>query len=229
MPEFRHTATALAVCGALFVAGRVVAYDAPQVVHHAKPGDFDYYVLVLGWSPTYCLREGDDRDDPQCETTRSHHFMLHGLWPQYDKGWPIDCYGARPWVPSRVIGEMRDLMPNKALIIHEYTTHGTCAGLGPEKYYADARAVYERVNVPAGFDDQKAQRVLSPERIEAEFLAANDWLQPDMIAVTCRRGNLFDVRVCFSRDLRPQACGANEQQKRLCPLGRITVPVPQKR
>jgi len=231
MQDLRWIAAAIALSAATLFAGSAASYDdnGPREVRHAEPGDFDYYALVLGWSPTYCLREGDDRADPQCDTTRSHDFVLHGLWPQYAKGWPLDCYGGkRPWVPSQVIGEMRDIMPNKALIIHEYTTHGTCSGLSPEKYYDEARALYERVSIPAGFEDTKARRFLSPETIEAEFVAANDWLKPDMIAVTCRRGNLFDVRICFSRDLRPQACGANEEQKRLCPLARVTVPVPQK-
>jgi len=216
------------LCVALVFAGGAAAYnDSPQVVHHAEPGHFDYYVLVLGWSPTYCLIKGDHRDDPQCDTARSHDFVLHGLWPQYAEGWPLDCYGGkRPWVPSRLISEMRDIMPNKALVIHEYKAHGTCSGLSPERYYDDARALYGRVRVPAAFDDPQTQRFLSPEKIEAEFLAANDWLRPDMIAVTCRHSNLFDVRICFSRDLRPQACGANEDQKRLCPLARITVPAP---
>jgi ribonuclease T2 len=231
MQDLRRIAAAIALSAATLFAGPAASYDdnGPREVRHAEPGDFDYYALVLGWSPTYCLREGDDRDDPQCDTTRSHDFVLHGLWPQYGKGWPLDCYGGkRPWVPSQVIGEMRDIMPNKALIIHEYTTHGTCSGLSPEKYYDEARALYERVSIPAGFEDTEARRFLSPETIEAEFVAANDWLKPDMIAVTCRRGNLFDVRICFSRDLRPQACGANEEQKRLCRLARVTVPVPQK-
>jgi len=228
MPKRSRIVAAIALCAAPVFAGHAAAYDdTPQVVHHAEPGHFDYYVLVLGWSPTYCLIEGDHRDDPQCDTARSHDFVLHGLWPQYVEGWPLDCYdGARPWVPSHVIGEMRDIMPSKALVIHEYKAHGTCTGLTPEKYYDDARDLYDRVSVPAAFDDPQTQRFLSPEKIETEFLAANAWLQPDMIAVTCRRRNLFDIRICFSRDLRPQACGANEEQKRLCPLARITVPAP---
>ena len=80
--------------------------------------------------------------------------------------------------------------------------------------------------MPADFVDPKTQRFVSPEEVEKEFIAANDWLGPDMIAVTCRRGNLFDVRICFSDDLHPQACGTNINQKYLCPLQRITVTVP---
>ena len=228
MTQAKRILGIIAGLAVLFAAG-AAAYDndEPHAFKHAAPGSIDYYVLVLGWSPTYCLKKGDDRGDPQCNADRSYDFVLHGLWPQYARGWPEDCYdGRRPWVPADVIGEMRDIMPSKSLIIHEYTTHGTCTGLSPEKFYDAARNLYGQVTVPASFDDPETQRFLSPETIEAAFIAANDWLKPDMIAVTCRRGKLFGVRLCFSTDLAPQACGANINQKRLCPLKRIAVPAP---
>jgi ribonuclease T2 len=62
--------------------------------------------------------------------------------------------------------------------------------------------------------------------VEREFLGANPWLSADMISVTCRREALLDIRVCFDRDLRPRRCGANEDQRRLCRAGKITVPAP---
>jgi ribonuclease T2 len=45
-----------------------------------------------------------------------------------------------------------------------------------------------------------------------------------MISVTCRRASLLDIRVCFGRDLFPRSCGVNEDPKRLCPAGQMTVP-----
>ena len=30
-------------------------------------GDFDYYVLALSWSPTWCALEGEARNSPQCD------------------------------------------------------------------------------------------------------------------------------------------------------------------
>lgn len=220
----RHAIPALLAF--LLCAANASAYDnqEPHAFRHVAPGDIDHYVLVLSWSPTHCLKE---RDSGQCGAEQDHDFVLHGFWPQYAKGWPEDCYeGKRPWIPSEVIDEMRDIMPSNGLIIHEYRAHGTCTGLAPEAYYDTARKAYDQVNVPTPLDDPTTQRFLSPERIESEFIAANDWLKPDMIAVTCRRGNLYDVRICFSNDIEPQACGANIDQKRLCPLKRITVPVP---
>lgn len=193
---------------------------------HDTPGSFDYYALVLSWVPTYCRGEGKARADAQCDTALRHGFLLHGLWPQNEKGWPADCYsGKRPWVPDSVIAAMRDIMPNKNLVIHEYRAHGTCSGLAPDAYFAVARELYERVSVPPGFLAPGAN-LDSPEEIERAFLEANPWLTPEMISITCRKANLLDIRVCFGRDLAPRACGTNEEQRRLCPLPKISVPAP---
>lgn len=187
------------------------------------PGAFDYYVLVLSWMPTHCRTEGRGRRE--CGGSESHAFLLHGLWPQYDKGWPENCQtGKRVWVPEKLIEEMRDIMPSKSLMIHEYRVHGTCSGLDPAQYFGVARELLERVIVPARLVERDSDTAVSPEELESEFLAANPWLKSDMIAVTCRRKNLLDIRVCFGRDLFPRACGDNEGQKRLCPLNKITVP-----
>ena len=135
-----------------------------------------------------------------------------------------NCETKRVWVPEKLIEEMRDIMPSKSLMIHEYRVHGTCSGLDPAQYFGVARELYERVSVPARLVERDSDTAVSPEELEGEFLAANPWLKSDMIAVTCRRKNLLDIRVCFGRDLFPRACGDNEDQKRLCPLNKITVP-----
>ena len=219
MPALRRALPFLVALACLFTEGG--AWSAER----NKPGAFDYYVLVLSWTPSYCRGEGRERKDGQCETARPRAFLLHGLWPQYDEGWPEDCPTVmRPWVPRRVIDEMRDIMPSKNLIIHEYRTHGTCSGLGPAQYFDVARELYERVSVPPSFLAPDANRVLSADAIEREFGSANPWLKPEMISVSCRRENLIDIRVCFGRDLFPRACGVNEDQKRLCPAAKIAVP-----
>jgi ribonuclease T2 len=219
MSDLRRATPILCALVALLLVSGATAFERD------KPGAFDYYVLVLGWSPSYCISEGRGQQDAQCSTDQAHAFVLHGLWPQYQKGWPEDCYaGRRPWVPRQVIDEMRDIMPGKGLIIHEYRTHGTCSGLSAEDYFRVARELYDKVRVPPRFADPQAQRFLSPESVEREFLAANPWLKPDMIAVTCRRADLLDVRICFDRDLHPERCGVNEDQGRLCHAATIAVP-----
>jgi ribonuclease T2 len=197
------------------------------VVAHAQnggePGRFDYYVLVLGWTPSYCATEGRQRHDRECDVVRPHAFTLHGLWPQNVRGWPEGCrMPRRPWVPQSVIDDMRDVMPSKALVIHEYRAHGTCSGLAPDQYFGLARDLYERVSIPPRFS-AIGRLTLSQEEIKGEFLKANPWLKPNMIVVCCRGQNLLDVRICFGRDLFPKPCGANEEN-RVCRASTVTVP-----
>jgi ribonuclease T2 len=189
-----------------------------------EPGRFDYYVLVLGWTPSYCATEGRSRGDGECATRQPHAFTLHGLWPQNFEGWPVDCrMRERPWVPQSVIDEIRDVMPSKNLVIHEYRAHGTCSGLEPAQYFGLARDLYERVDIPLRFSGSERGLRLDQSEIEAEFLKSNSWLKPDMIVVSCRGQNLLDVRICFGRDLFPRACGPNEE-RRVCHAGTIEVP-----
>ncbi len=220
----RPASLALACLAALGIALGALAHRAGA---RDVAGAFDYYVLVLTWSPSYCLGEGKQRKDAQCRIDKRHTFTLHGLWPQYEKGWPEDCeIGKRPWVPQSVIEEISDIMPSRNLVIHEYRTHGTCSGLEARQYFSVARELYERIKVPQRFAAPTSAHALSPDEIERAFLEANDWLEPEMMSVTCRGENLLDVRVCFGRDLFPRHCGLNEDQRRLCRANRIAVPPP---
>jgi ribonuclease T2 len=209
---------------ALLAVALCLCARQPASAQRNTAGMFDYYVLVLSWSPSYCEKEGRDRHDRQCDGGKPRAFTLHGLWPQYERGWPENCpIGKRPWVPAKVIDEIRDIMPSKNLIIHEYRTHGTCSGLDPAQYFGVARELYERVAVPPALLSA-APAHLSPKEIEQDFAEANPWLKPDTMAVSCRGDELIDVRICFGRDLFPRPCGANEDAKRLCPVGTVTVP-----
>ncbi len=155
----------------------MVTNSAARAFERNTPGEFDYYVLVLGWAPSYCLSEGRLRRDTECQSARPRAFVLHGLWPQYEKGWPQDCpIAKRPWVPSSVIDDMHDLMPDKGLIIHEYRTHGTCSGLDPAQYFGVARELYERLKIPESFTVSGARQSLSADQIENAFSDANPWL-----------------------------------------------------
>ena len=138
-------------------------------------GQFDYYALVLSWSPTHCASEGGGRDDLQCNRRdgRRFNFVLHGLWPQYERGYPGDCPTRdRPFVPNRVIDQMLDIMPAKGLIIHEYKKHGTCSGLDPAGYFDLARQLYSRIRVPERYINPFDVQFVAPEQLVREMMAA---------------------------------------------------------
>lgn len=193
------------------------------------PGRFDYYALVLSWSPTYCASRDGDRDDQQCNRRdgRRFAFVLHGLWPQHERGWPQDCRTReRPFVPDRLIDSMLDIMPSRRLVIHEYRKHGTCSGLSPEGYYGLSRRLFTSVKIPPRFVMPNDYFTTSPDEVVGAFVDANPELKPDMLGVACGGpGNrMREVRICFTRDGEPTRCGRNEEQSRLCRSPRIQVP-----
>lgn len=193
------------------------------------PGAFDYYALVLSWSPTHCASPEGQDDETQCARRdgRRYAFILHGLWPQYERGYPEDCpTRIRPYVPQPVIDDMMDIMPSKRLIIHEYRKHGTCSGLSPEGYFQTARRLYGSLKVPERFRNPSDAQFLDPKDVIREFVAANPQLKPDMMAVACRGpGSRFrEVRICFSKTGALRSCGANEEQGKLCRGSRMHVP-----
>lgn len=189
-----------------------------------KAGQFDYYDLVLSWSPSFC--EGNGDGGPQCDGKRSYAFVLHGLWPQYERGYPESCrIGRKPWVPGPLIDSMLDIMPSPKLVIHEYKKHGVCSGLDPNGYFALARKLYQMVRIPPAYVAPQAQINTSPEEIERAFLAANPTLKPEMLSVACgRRDRVQDVRICFTRDGQFRSCGRNEAQERLCRSDKVSMP-----
>lgn len=198
------------------------------------PGDFDYYTMVLSWSPTHCAsqktkRRGPDRQCNPRPGERPYAFILHGLWPQYERGFPERCYTRfKPFVPKRVINGMLDIMPSPGLIIHEYKKHGTCSGLRPEGYYQLSRRVFRSIKIPQRYQAPNKAQMVSPETLVDEFIAANpaSGLRHDMIAVACGgAGNrLREVRICFDKKGKPTSCGRNENQRRLCNARRMYVP-----
>jgi ribonuclease T2 len=193
------------------------------------PGRFDYYALVLSWSPTYCAGLPRNSYDPQCHRRdgRRYAFVLHGLWPQHERGWPENCRTRqRPYVPQPLIDSMLDIMPSSRLVIHEYRKHGTCSGLTPEGYYGLARRLYNSVAIPPRFVMPNNDFTISPDAVVSAFVDANPVLKRDMMAVSCGGpGNrLREVRICFSRSGTPTRCGRNEDQSRLCRASSMYVP-----
>lgn len=172
-----------------------------------ETGDFDYYVLALSWSPTWCALEGDARDSDQCDPRHDHGWTLHGLWPQYHRGWPSYCPTAeRP--PSRAMtAAMEDIMGSAGLAWHQWKKHGSCSGLAAPAYFALSREAYGRITRPPIFRKLDRAVRLPAAVVEEAFLEANPGLEPDGITITCRAGHIQEARICLSRALDPVPCG----------------------
>jgi ribonuclease T2 len=221
------TGCVLAALAFLLAAGTAYAQPYGEASRH-RAGSFDYYTLVLAWSPTFCGSLAPDDFEPQCHAEgRRYGFVLHGLWPQYDRGYPEFCPTAeRPFVPRSVIDGMLDIMPNPRLVIYQYRKHGTCSGLNPAAYFDLTRRLYGKINIPARYREPTQPLLVSPGELVQDFLAANPDLKPGMLAIECRRsGNrLREVRICFSREGEFRPCSGNEDPRRLCRTDRLYVP-----
>ncbi|WP_281968576.1 ribonuclease T2 [Roseovarius nanhaiticus] len=172
-----------------------------------RAGSFDYYVLALSWTPTWCATTGDARNAPECADSADIAWTLHGLWPQYHRGWPSFCpTSQRP--PSRQMTEaMSDIMGSGGLAWYQWKKHGRCTGLSAPAYFALTREAWGRIARPEVFQ-QLTRPVKLPARVvEEAFLKENPGLDPDMLTITCRNGRIAEARLCLSRDLNPVPCG----------------------
>lgn len=186
-----------------------------------KPG-FDFYVLSLSWSPSYCEAEGRGADPQQCRAAKPFGFIVHGLWPQRERGYPEFCSGTEREVPRGRIREILDIMPSGGLIRHEWRKHGTCSGLSQDDYFAALRDAWETVRIPAPFRQPGARRSIAPREVERLFRASNPGLPADGIAVACDDGRLDEVRICLTRDLAFRPCP--EIDRRGCRAAAVALP-----
>lgn len=188
----------------------------------AAAGQFDYYVLALSWSPTYCAdAENATRDALQCRSSRPFAFVVHGLWPQFERGFPSQCRTRFGGVDAAVENQMLDIMPSRALIRHEWREHGVCSGLDPQRYFAQTRTLFGAITLPPAYRTLNAPLRVTASQVEQAFLAANPGFSRDGLAIVCRGGRLREVRACFTKDGRARACGPDVRDS--C-QGTVTMP-----
>ncbi|GGE51555.1 ribonuclease T2 family protein [Actibacterium pelagium] len=170
-----------------------------------RAGDFDYYVLALSWSPTFCALEGEARGNPQCD--RPMGWVLHGLWPQYDDGWPSYCWTSFQEATRAQTSAMVDIMGSSGSAWHQWKKHGRCSGLSAGEYFDAARTAYDTVNRPEVFRKLDRDVRLPPRVVEDAFLKANPEWEADMLTITCKSGRIQEARLCLTRDFEPRVCG----------------------
>src|SRR6266542_3013147 len=185
-------------------AGMAFAQDRRQ----NAPGEFDFYVLALSWSPSFCEaaaeRGNSGRSQVQCE--RPYSFVVHGLWPQYERGFPEYCQRPSPRLDRNIMTSMLDLMPAPGLIFNEWDKHGTCSGLGTRAYFETIRKARAAVKIPDEFLELSKPKLIAPEELEAAFIKVNPGLSASAISTTCDSKRLSEVRICLSKDLQFRSC-----------------------
>ncbi|SNS29584.1 ribonuclease T2 [Tardiphaga sp. OK246] len=212
--------------GFLALAALSVDPASAQDRRQNAPGEFDFYVLSLSWSPSFCEaaqeRSGNNRSAQMQCGGRPYSFVVHGLWPQYDRGFPNYCERPAPRLARNIMQSMLDLMPAPGLIFNEWDKHGTCSGLGQRAYFEAIRKARAGVKIPDEFLDLQQAKTIAPDAIEEAFIKVNPGLSNSAIAVTCDRNRLTEVRVCMSKDLQFRAC--EEIDRRACRRDQVVMP-----
>jgi ribonuclease T2 len=184
---------------------------------------FDFYVLSLSWSPTFCDSEAAGRNREQCGSGKSFGWVVHGLWPQNERGWPENCptaEGSR--VPERIGQTVMDIMPGMGLIGHQWRKHGSCSGLGMSDYFKLVRQAHDTIHIPAELADIQNESRSSPQAVEAAFIRSNPGLSRSAVAVTCDRERVDEVRICLDKSLGFRPCPEVDGQS--CRRSDITIP-----
>jgi ribonuclease T2 len=185
-------------------------------------GDFDFYVLALSWSPGFCELEGNSKKREQCGQGSEKGFVVHGLWPQREKGFPSDCSALTRFITRKDIEQAAKIFPSEGLARHQWRKHGTCTGNSPSAYFADVQIAHEKIVIPADFMNVKEETKAAPIDIERAFMNANPGLKRNMIAISCRRNILSEVRICFDRNLKSfKIC--EELDKKGCRVRELTI------
>jgi ribonuclease T2 len=163
----------------------------------AAPGQFDFYLLNLSWSPEYCATH----QSPECG--KGLGFVVHGLWPQDNTGnYPEDCSNAPG--PANPQGDT-DLQPTVGLVEHEWKTHGTCSGLAADAYFNLVRQAFHEVKLPAVGAGEDGNGV-TPAALLARFQAANPSFPRGSFALSCGNNRLTAAEVCLTKNLQAEAC-----------------------
>jgi ribonuclease T2 len=195
------------------------AESSPSAAHANRAvspaSGFDFYLLNLSWSPEFCFSH------PAAQECAAHAaFVLHGLWPENNDGtYPENCSNA----PGPVdVSAYKDIYPDPGLLDHEWSTHGTCSGLGADDFFAAARRAYRSIAIPPELNSLTSQVSMPPDEILRLFTARNPEIPRASLALSCGHNYLTAVEVCLDKSLRPIACSGI----RSCRANVVRIPPP---
>ncbi|MEH2089344.1 ribonuclease T2 family protein [Nostoc sp.] len=185
----------------LFIPNAAIAQN------RGTPGKFDFYVLTLSWSPDYCAKNGT-RDPQQCGSGKKLGFVLHGLWPQYQAGYPANCSTQK--LPSEVKRRFPNLYASNKLYDHEWEKHGTCSGKTPAEYLGLSKKLKDAIAIPAAYNRPNKPVRTTITNFKNSFVSANNQITADGVAPFCSGSGRFlqEVFFCYSKNGEPGICSA---------------------
>jgi ribonuclease T2 len=188
---------------------------AARAQEKGEPGKFDFYLMNLSWAPEFCSIHGTS---PECMARPG--FILHGLWAQNNDGtYPVFC-SEEPG-PTRPEQNL-DITPDLSLLRHEWAKHGTCSGVGPQRFFAMEHQAYHSLTIPSQIEYVDHEISMTPDAILGLFAEANPAFPTGSILLSCGRNHLTAIEACFSKDLKPIVC----QGLRTCRANSVKITPP---
>ena len=210
----------------LFILAITVGSAPAQDRRQNESGKFDFYVLTLSWSPSFCEASAERGNTSAAQREqcgdRPFSFVVHGLWPQYERGFPEFCQNPPPRLNRNIVSSMLDLMPSPRLVFHEWDRHGTCSGLSPNAFFETVRRARAAVKIPEAYLDVQKPLTVNPDEVEDAFVKANPGMTRAGISVACDSRRLNEVRICMSRDLKFHDCA--DVDRRACRRDKLLMP-----
>jgi len=186
------------------------AAKGQQNQKRGEPGVFDDYALSLSWAPSYCASHPTDPNE--CGPNKRFGFVLHGLWPQYEKSWPQFCSNAT--MTPKEEDQYAPLYPSKALMEHEWPKHGTCSGLGVDGYFTLSKTLKESVRIPDAYQQPATTFKTTSQELAKAFLTANPDLKEGSVLAVCSGKFLSEIHVCFDKaGTQSRACSDSETKR----------------
>lgn len=210
-----------------FLATVLLVNSAAAKSHHNSsgntPGKFDYYLLTLSWAPEFCATHRGNASSSECDPTHHFGFIVHGLWPENEDGsYPQHCASAQP-VSQDTVRQMLSIMPDRGLIQHEWSTHGTCSALDAQTYFGDIKKAFTQLQIPSEYRSPAQSVSASPSQIEQKFAAANH-APVAAFRVSCSGAEFVALEVCLTKDLQYRQCGSGVHECRSPQVSFVPVP-----
>jgi ribonuclease T2 len=200
---------ALALAAALLGA----CDEAPQVTH---------YVLALSWQPAFCALNAKKAECRALDAGdfAATHLTVHGLWPNDrpnagpaycgvdEETRALDeptswCQLPEPEMSGMTRAQLAQTMPGvlSCLDRHEWVKHGTCAGIGAERYFGETVRLAAAVQATA-FARTIAGNVgreVTPEQLIQAFEASFGAGAGKAMTLVCSdRGDLSEIRIALN-------------------------------
>jgi ribonuclease T2 len=176
-----------------------VLAPATHAQHKGEPGKFDFYLMNLSSSQDFCSIQGTS---PDCSAPPG--FILHGLWAQNNDGtYPVFCSDEPGPADPR---QNLDITPDLALLQHEWAKHGTCSGVGPQRFFDLEHRALRSLSIPPQIEYADHVISMTPHQILGLFAEANPDFPRGSILLSCGRNKLTAIEACLGKDLKPIAC-----------------------